>query len=79
MHTRKIHLYGIKGIIDFINAANRVSCNLDIQSGKYEIDAKSVMGLLSLRCRMPMILIIQTDDKEELERVDELLSPFYVK
>lgn len=79
MHTRKIILNNIKDIIHFVNATNKVSCNLDIQSGRYDIDAKSIMGVIGLKCMAPMILLIQTDDVKELENVDFLLSRFYVK
>lgn len=75
--TRKIILNNIKDITNFVKAANSVPCNMDIQSGRYIIDAKSIMGVISMQCKVPMMLCIQTDDKEELAQADLVLSEFY--
>jgi len=39
-------------------------CDMDLQSGKYYVDAKSIMGIFSLDLSKPLILNADTDDEE---------------
>ena len=42
----------------------KFNCEMDLQSGKYYVDAKSIMGIFSLDLSKPLILNADTDDEE---------------
>jgi len=44
----KIMLSSINDVKQFVNAANDQPCDIDIVSGRYVIDAKSIMGIFSI-------------------------------
>lgn len=48
MHTFFISLRSISDVKRFCNAATRFSTEIDVNSGRYRVDAKSIMGLFSL-------------------------------
>ena len=47
MREVKIFLGTIERVKDFVNAVTRLDCDVDIVSGRYVIDAKSIMGIFS--------------------------------
>ena len=47
-NTFKIMLSSINDVKVFVNAANDQPCDIDIVSGRYVIDAKSIMGIFSI-------------------------------
>ena len=55
--------------VDFKNFVTTVTkCNyeVDIVSGRYAIDAKSIMGIFSLDLSKPLELRVHSDDCDEL-------------
>ena len=56
----------------FVNIVNRYSFDIDLTSGRYVVDAKSIMGIFSLDLSKPITLEIHSDDCEAL--VEELKS-----
>lgn len=48
MREVKIFLGTIERVKDFVNAVTRLDCDMDIVSGRYVIDAKSIMGIFSV-------------------------------
>lgn len=43
-----VHLMSISDVKRFVGEANRQPCDIDIVSGRYIIDAKSIMGVFSI-------------------------------
>ncbi len=41
-------------------------CDMDLQSGKYYVDAKSIMGIFSLDLSQPLVLNADTDDEQKV-------------
>lgn len=66
-----ILLNSITKIKDFTNAIRNVPEDMDIISGKYLINAKSIMGIFSIDVAKPITLRIMSDDNN---RVNEILS-----
>ncbi len=75
MTTAKIKLTEISDVKDFVNIISRCPYDADIVSGRYAIDAKSIMGIFSLDLSKDMELKIHNDDCGEF--LDEL-SKFIV-
>lgn len=48
MDSFKIKLYSIEDVKNFVTAANMQCADIDLVSGRYTVDAKSVLGLFSL-------------------------------
>ena len=48
MNNFKIKLTAIADVQDFVRATNMQMCDIDLVSGRYVVDAKSIMGLFSL-------------------------------
>ncbi len=54
MKTFTIQLNSIADVKTFVNAACSQPCDIDIVSGRYVIDAKSIMGIFSLDLSKPI-------------------------
>ena len=58
MVTVKIHLKSISEVTEFVKIANTIPCDVDLSSERYVVDAKSIMGLLSLDLSHPVAVTI---------------------
>ena len=48
MKTAKISLNSIDKVKAFVNEISKFDCDFDLVSGRYVIDAKSIMGIFSV-------------------------------
>ena len=48
MSEFQVSLASIEEVRQFVNAATRSPCEVDILSGRYVVDGKSILGLFSL-------------------------------
>lgn len=62
MKTFDISLKSINDVKDFVNIVNKYDFDVDLSSGRYIVDAKSIMGIFSLDLSKPIRVEIQTDD-----------------
>ena len=76
MKTVKISLNSIDRVKCFVNDINRYDCDFDLVSGRYIIDAKSIMGIFSLDLSKPIDLNIHAD--AGIDEVLETLKPYLV-
>lgn len=77
MVTVKISLNSIDKVKSFVNDLTKFETDFDLVSGRYVIDAKSIMGIFSLDLSKPIDLNIHAE-----ENVDEILSvldPYIIK
>ncbi|MFA9463019.1 MAG: HPr family phosphocarrier protein [Velocimicrobium sp.] len=77
MKTVKISLNSIDKVKSFVNDVTKFDTDFDLVSGRYVIDAKSIMGIFSLDLSKPIDLSIHSEDKSE--EILELLAPYIVK
>ena len=75
MKTVPVVLDSIVKIKDFVNTVSRFKCDFDLVSGRYVIDAKSIMGIFSLDLSKPVDLSIHSEG-EELEQILAVLKPY---
>ena len=61
MKTLKISLNSIDKVKAFVNEISKFDCDLDLVSGRYVIDAKSIMGIFSLDLSKPINLNIHAE------------------
>lgn len=64
MKTTTIMLNTINDVKQFVNAVAKYDFEVDLVSGRYAIDAKSIMGIFSLDLSKPIRLEAHTDDGE---------------
>ena len=48
----------------FNKICSKFNCDMDLQSGKYYVDAKSILGIFSLDLSRPLILNADTEDEQ---------------
>lgn len=58
----KIKLSMISEIEEFISEVNKIKDDVDLIKGRYIIDAKSIMGLMSLDLSTPVEIAIHSTD-----------------
>ena len=68
-----IRLNQINHLNQFVSIVNRFPYEMNLRSGRHVLDAKSVLGILSLDLKQPLLLEIHHDNCEKLL---EELNPF---
>ena len=69
MKTVQISLNSIDKVKSFVNTITQYDNDFDLVSGRYVIDAKSIMGIFSLDLSKPIDLNIHADSN-----VDDILA-----
>ena len=69
MKTVHISLNSIDKVKAFVNEITKFDNDFDLVSGRYVIDAKSIMGIFSLDLSKPIELT-----KHESDEIDEILK-----
>ncbi|MBE6555560.1 MAG: HPr family phosphocarrier protein [Ruminococcaceae bacterium] len=75
MKNVKIRLSTIADVRDFVNIVSKTDIDIDLQSGRYIVDGKSIMGIFSLDLLSPISLTAHSDDTDELFAA---LAPFII-
>ena len=78
MKTVKVSLNSIDKVKTFTNDISRFAFDFDLVSGRYVIDAKSLMGIFSLDLSKAIDLNIHASE-EDLDEVMEVLKPYIVE
>ena len=76
MKTVQISLDSIDKVKKFVNAVNRLDGDFDLVSGRYIVDAKSIMGIFSLDLSRPIELQIHSE--AGIEETMKVLKPYLV-
>ncbi len=74
MKTVKIYLNSIDKVKSFVNDLSKFDSDFDLVSGRYVIDAKSIMGIFSLDLSKPLDLNIHATDG--LDEILEVIRPY---
>lgn len=67
-----ITLAAINDVKNFVNIVTKYDFDVDLISGKYVVDAKSIMGIFSLDLSKPIEVQIHSDDCDAF--MDEIKS-----
>ncbi len=65
-----IELKTINDVKDFVNTVNKYDFDVDLSTGRYVVDAKSIMGIFSLDLSKSIKVEVHTDDCEDF--LDEI-------
>ena len=77
MKTVKISLNSIDKVKSFVNDITKFDVDFDLVSGRYVIDAKSIMGIFSLDLSKPIDLNIHADNDNDT--ILAVLKPYIVE
>lgn len=77
MKTITISLNSIDKVKAFVNAITKFDHDFDLVSGRYVIDAKSIMGIFSLDLSQPIDLNIHAES--EMDEILNVLAPYTVQ
>ena len=66
MKTVEIRLSTIADVRDFVNIVSATDIDVDLSSGRYIVDGKSIMGIFSLDLLSPIKLTAYAEDPAEL-------------
>lgn len=73
MKTYEINLRSVVDVKNFVNITNRFDFDIDLESGRYVVDAKSIMGIFSLDLSKPLALHVHGEVPAEF---DEIIKQF---
>lgn len=76
MKTVQISLNSIDRVKSFVNTISQFDYDFDLISGRYVIDAKSIMGIFSLDLSKPIDLAIHSESN--MEEILEVLKPYLI-
>ena len=71
-----INLDSTTDVKNFVNLVIKYSCDVDLISGSYVVDAKSILGVFSLDLTKPITVEASGEDAESLI---EALAPYKVE
>ncbi len=72
MVTCKISLNSIEQVKEFVGYANASKYDIDLTSGRYVVDAKSIMGIFSLDLTKQLELSVHASAEEAADFMDEI-------
>ena len=78
MKTLKISLNSIDKVKAFVNEISKFDCDFDLVSGRYVIDAKSIMGIFSLDLSKPINLNIHAEGRT-LDSIMAIVQPYVIE
>ena len=79
MKTVQISLNSIDKVKSFVNTITKYDNDFDLVSGRYVIDAKSIMGIFSLDLSKPIDLNIHADSNVDVHSFPTRRSSDYRK
>ena len=74
MKKMKVMLGSIEDVKEFVALTNSYSIESDLVSGRYAVDAKSIMGIFSLDLAKPLEFVVHDDSTKADELLDAALK-----
>ncbi len=75
----RVNLNSIEKVKAFVNTIGQFDSEFDLVSGRYVIDAKSIMGIFSLDITKPIDLNIHSETEDELKAILEAIDIYLAK
>ncbi|HAH78216.1 MAG TPA: HPr family phosphocarrier protein [Ruminococcaceae bacterium] len=79
MYTASILLSSIEAVKKFVTLTNRYDFPISLSTDRYDVDAKSIMGIFSLDLSKPLRVEAHSEDPERAEDFLRRLQPFCVE
>lgn len=75
----KVMLNSIDKVKQFVNVTSKVDGDVFLQSGRYIVDAKSIMGIFSIDLTKPLEMSFEKCSYEERNKYLEKIQEFIVE
>ncbi len=59
-----VSLHSVADVRHFVSAATLVPAEIDVISGRYTVDAKSIMGIMSLELASPVMVRVYGEETD---------------
>ena len=79
MKSYMLDLNSIDKVKGFVSAIEGFDGYFDLASGRYVIDAKSIMGIFSLDLSKPIDLNIHAETESTVNEILEILTPYLIQ
>lgn len=73
-----IKLESVDRVKDFVHAVSALDSDIDLVSGRYIIDAKSIMGIFSMNLSQRIECVIHAVNQDACEKAEAAIKPFIV-
>ena len=73
MLTENINLSSVNDVKKFVNFVSAYNFKIELASGRYTVDAKSIMGVFSLDLAKPIKMTAYTDDEKFIDNVKQFI------
>ena len=73
---RYVFLNTIDRVENFVNKIIAIDSDVDLVSGRYILNAKSIMSIFSICLTEKLKLIIRSDDEDEIKLFNEITEEF---
>ena len=78
MKTYRLDLNSIEKVKGFVSAISNMEGYFDLVSGRYVVDAKSVMGIFSMDLSTDVELrILETNEK--ISEIEKVIAPYLIR
>lgn len=74
MQEVSVIINSIDKVKSFVEVSSSIEDELELKSGRYVIDAKSIIGIFSLNLCHPLTLVIHNDDKSIISKFKDYLA-----
>lgn len=78
MKQVKVLLNDVDRIVEFVNILERANVNADLGQGNIKIDARSMIGVMTMDTKNPVTLMINEND-EKADMVLEKIKSYIVE
>ena len=76
MIKKKVYLKDLETANVFVDAMSKVESEVDVSSGRYTVNGKSILGVLSLDLGQALDVVLNSDGKDEITYFNNLVLPF---
>lgn len=76
MKTYEVYLNEIEKVKSFNNEIKNIDADIDIISGRYVVDAKSILGILSMDLSKKLTVSTNTDDTIALNKLEQVVQKY---
>ena len=77
METEKyVNLNSIERVKNFVNQIIKIESDIDLISGRYTLDSKSIMAIFSVNLNNKLKLVLHSDDEDEIKLFNEITEEF---
>lgn len=76
MKSLKVNLLMTENVKQFVSIVSEYPYDIDLRSGRFVVDAKSILGIFSLDLSKPIVMEIYSDNCDDLIKE---LAPFTAK